>query len=50
VLIKKKPRIKKGVNGTTLDPYEVVFVKMKERTSSYHNNFKRVDVYEKWID
>jgi hypothetical protein len=23
---------------------------MKEHTSSYHDNFKRVDVHEKWVD
>jgi hypothetical protein len=50
VLIKENTTIKEGVNGTTLDPYEIVFVKMKEHTSSYHDNFKRVDVHEKWVD
>ncbi len=45
----RNPTSKKAANGITLDPYEVVFVKIKERTPLYHDNFERVRVYEKWI-
>jgi hypothetical protein len=42
------PVFDKGGSGITLDPYEVVFVKMKDGTSPYHDNFDRVHMYEKW--
>ena len=40
---------KGGGNDLTLDPYEVVFVKTKEGTPPYHDNFQRVHIYEKWL-
>ena len=43
------PVFDKGSSGITLDPYEVVFVKTKDGTSPYHDNFERVRVYENWI-
>jgi hypothetical protein len=43
------PAYDKGVSGITLDPYEVVFVKMKDGTSPYQDNFDRVHMYEKWV-
>jgi hypothetical protein len=45
----RNPTFKNSANGITLDPYEVVFVKIKDRTSSSHGNYERVDVYEKWL-
>jgi hypothetical protein len=38
-----------GVDGISLDPFEVVFVKIKDQ-SVYQDNRKRVDAYEKWMD
>jgi hypothetical protein len=43
------PVFDKGSSGITLDPYEVVFVKTKDGTSPYHDNFERVHTYEKWV-
>jgi len=37
-----------GVDGISLEPFEVVFVKIKDQ-SMFQDNRKRVDVYEKWI-
>jgi hypothetical protein len=39
-----------GVDGISLDPFEVVFVKIKDQMTQYEYNRGRVGVYEKWID
>ena len=36
-------------NGITLDPYEVVFVKMKGVADQDLDNRERVNVYEAWV-
>jgi hypothetical protein len=43
------PTSNKAANGITLDPYEVVFVKIKGVPAQDLENFKRVDIYEKWL-
>ena len=42
------PTINKGVNGITLDPYEVVFVKTKFAATKHDDNFERLRIYENW--
>jgi len=39
-----------GVDGISLDPFEVVFVKIKDQMTQYKYNRGLVGVYEKWID
>jgi hypothetical protein len=46
---KINPTFNKGANGITLDPYEVVFVKMKDVVAQDLENRERVDIYEKWL-
>ncbi len=43
------PTFNKGVDGISLDPFEVVFVKVKDRMAEYQDNRERVAAYEKWI-
>lgn len=43
------PTVNKGTNGITLDPYEVVFIKMKGVDFQDLDNRERVRVYEKWL-
>ncbi len=43
------PTFNKRVNGITLDPYEVVFVKMKGVADQDLDNRERVNVYEAWV-
>ena len=43
------PTPNRAVDGVTLDPYEVIFVKVKAGHHDYQNNLQRVSVYEKWI-
>ena len=38
------------VDGVTLDPYEVVFVKVKAGNRLYTDNLARARVYEKWVN
>jgi len=46
---KINPTFNKAANGITLDPYEVVFVKIKGLPAQDLENHKRVDIYEKWL-
>jgi hypothetical protein len=46
---KLNPTCTKAANGITLDPYEVVFVKMKGVAYQDLENRERVNVYEKWL-
>jgi hypothetical protein len=46
---KINPTFNKAANGITLDPYEVVFVKMKGVVAQDLENRERVDIYEKWL-
>lgn len=46
---KGNPTFNKGTNGITLDPYEVVFVKMKKVADQDLENRARVQVYEQWL-
>ena len=41
------PTVKTGLDEILLDMYEVVFIKMKDRTSSNYDNFERIDIFEK---
>ena len=43
------PTATRAVNGITLDPYELVFVKMKGLAVQDLENRQRVAVYEKWL-
>jgi hypothetical protein len=43
------PTYNNAANGMTLDPLEVVFVKMKNDEAQDFDNRKRVGIYEKWI-
>ena len=45
----KIPTFNKHVGGISLDPFEVVFVKIKDGMSQYQDNRERVGAYEKWI-
>ena len=38
-----------GVDQISSDPFEVVFVKIKDQFTEYQNNRDRVATYEKWI-
>ncbi len=38
-----------NVDGISLDPFEIVFVKLKDEFEQYKHNRERVTVYEKWI-
>lgn len=38
-----------NVDGLSLDPFEVVFVKIKESFPQYKQNRERVGTYEKWV-
>lgn len=42
------PTINKNVNGISLDPFEVVFVKMKDDMTQFKDNHERLQVYETW--
>jgi hypothetical protein len=39
----------KNVDGISLDPFEVVFIKIKDRMDEYRDNRQRVAAYQKWI-
>ena len=43
------PTFKKRVDGITLDPFEVVFVKVRDNSPLFSDNRQRAEVYEKWI-
>lgn len=43
------PAVDKYLDGLTVDPYEVLFVKTKFDNKDYQDNQKRVLVYEKWL-
>jgi hypothetical protein len=45
----KIPTSNRNVDGITLDPFEVVFVKIKGDMAEYRDNRQRVAAYEKWI-
>jgi hypothetical protein len=45
----KNPTFNNHVDGISLDPFEVVFVKIKNGMSQFQDNRERVDAYEKWI-
>ena len=47
---KYNPATDNVVDGVTLDPYEVVFVKVKAGNSLYQSNLDRTIVYKKWLD
>lgn len=38
-----------NVDGISLDPFEIVFVKIKHEFSQYQHNRERASAYEKWI-
>lgn len=38
-----------NVDGISLDPFEIVFVKVKVGNSRYRHNLLRIRAYEKWI-
>ena len=42
------PTPDRGVDGITLDPYEVVFVKIKAESHLFRHNLKRVHAYGNW--
>jgi hypothetical protein len=43
------PTANRAADGITLDPFEVVFVKMKNDMAQDRDNRERVRVYEQWI-
>jgi hypothetical protein len=43
------PTFNKRVDGISLDPFEVVFVKIKDKMAEYQDNRERVRAYEKWM-
>jgi hypothetical protein len=43
------PTFNKRVDGISLDPFEVVFVKIKDTTADHQDNRERVRAYEKWV-
>ena len=49
-LSKRNPTKNNAVDSLSLDPYEVVFVKVKVNVHKFSNNLKRAVVYEKWLN
>ena len=45
----RNPTFNKWVDGITLDPFEVVFVKVRNNTPVFSDNQQRAEVYENWI-
>jgi hypothetical protein len=46
---RRNPMVNRGVDGISLDPFEIVFIKMKNSEVEDFDNRKRVRAYEKWI-
>ncbi|CAF4346978.1 unnamed protein product, partial [Adineta steineri] len=38
-----------SVDGISLDPFEVVFVKVKHGVTKHRDNLLRATAYQKWI-
>jgi hypothetical protein len=38
-----------GIDGISSDPFEVVFVKIKDQFTQYQHNRERISVYDRWI-
>ena len=45
----ENPTSENKVDGISLDPFEVVFVKLKYTTRDYLHTQSRIAAYDKWI-
>jgi len=45
----QNPTFNKKVDGISLDPFEIVFVKVKDGVAVHQDNQERVTAYEKWM-
>ena len=46
----ENPTSDKHVDGISLDPFEVVFVKLKASTTDFLHTQSRLSAYDKWIE